>query len=209
MRWRTLGAWAAAFTVTWVAVAPAGQVTDVHVYRQKEVLRVDVDARDLLDDRTAMTVDSGLPGTCVYRLRLEDREKRTVAEQWVEMSLRLDLWENVYRLEGTGPPRSFDTLAAADSAWSRLRGHGLVAIDRLQPGAEYRLVVGIAVQPLAPEDRERVSRYVSRNSGGAGEELAIDVGKVVSRLFRGSDEGAAAGGHVGPYFRPQDLEVKP
>ncbi len=196
-------------TFTWVAVAPAGEVTGADVYRQGDRLLVDVMAADLLDERTTMTVDSGLPGTCVYHLRIEDRQHRAVVDQWVEMSLRLDLWEGVYLLEGTGAPRSFPTLAAADSAWSRIRGHGLVAIDRLQAGAEYRLKIGLAVQPLAPEDRERLSRYVSRNSGGAGEEVALDVGKVFSRLFRGSGGDASVESHVGEFFRLEDLEVRP
>ena len=153
---RLSAAGALLLSLVWIVASLAGQVTDVRVYRRSDHLYVDVTAARLLDERTAMTVDSGLPGTCVYRLRLEDREHRPVAERWVEMSLRLDLWENVYRLDGLGGPRNFATLAAADSAWSRVEAQRLCTADRLQPDARYRLLLTIAVQPLAPADRERL-----------------------------------------------------
>jgi len=197
-----------ALSLVWVVLVSAGQVTEVDIYQRGDQLQVDVVATDLLDQRTSMTIESGLPGTCVYGLRLEDDEQQPVVERWVEMSLRFDLWENIYRLDGLGGPRSFTTLAAADSAWSRIEVPGFCAAARLRSDASYRLILTIAVQPLAPEDRERLSRYVSRNSGGGGEELALDVGKVLARLFRGTGNGKRSGLHVGEFFRLGDLEVR-
>jgi hypothetical protein len=189
--------------------APAGVVKELTLFRGEGGVRVDLTAEDLLDERTALTVDSGLPGTCLMHLRVEDRDEETVAEQFVEWTLRYDLWENVYRLDGPRGAHVYETMAAADSAWSRLRSHLVCPGDRLHADRDYRLVVRIAVEPLAPEDRERLGRYVRRNSGGAGEELAFDVGAAISRLFGGSRGKESALRAATPYFRIDELGRRP
>ncbi len=185
------------------------EVTDLRVSRQEVWLCIDMQARELLDEHTALTVDSGLPGTCLYHIRLEDDQHTVAAEHYVEQSLRLDLWENRYILEGPNGRREFATLAAADSAWSRLEHHSICLLEQLQADRRYRVVIQIVVQPLATADRERLSRYVSRHSGSNSEELALDLGALFSRVLGGKGGGDQVLRHDGPFFAIRELEEGP
>ena len=192
--------------------APAfgqGRVTELLLFRMGESLRADVRAQDLLDERTTQTIESGLPGSCVYLLRLEDRSGRLVAERYVERSLRFDVWENRYDLESAEETLALPTLAAADSVISRLANCDLGPLSRLRPEEEYQLTLQIAVRPLGPEDRERFSRYVSRNSAGGGEDVALDL----SGLFGHATEETGSSRQViarsSPFFRAGDLREAP
>lgn len=191
------------------AEAATGRIVETRVYLDDGWVRLDLLAEDLLDERTALTIDSGLPGTCVYRLRLENRQRETVIEHYLEQTLRLDLWENIYFLEFRGQEQQFAALAAADSTWSRLEGFPLIRLSGLRPQQDYRLVVQVAVRPLAAEDRERMSRYVQRHSGTGSEELSLDVGALFAGLFGRKGGGQKVARHEGPWFGIVDLEVQP
>jgi Domain of unknown function (DUF4390) len=197
-----------------LALAPgtrtlAGQVAEARIYLDDGWVRLDLSARDLLDERTTLTIDSGLPGTCVYRLRIENRQHETVVEHYLEQTLRLDLWENIYFLQYRGAERSFESLADADDAWSHLQRYPLIRESGLRPEQSYRLIIQVAVRPLAAEDRERMSRYVQRHSGSGSEELSLDLGALLAGMFghKGGDEKVAR--HEGLWFGITDLEVQP
>jgi hypothetical protein len=187
---------------------PAGRIVELRLFRSRGSLCALVRARDLLDERTRSTVESGLPGTCIYHLLLEERDGRKTAERVVKRTLRFDLWNNRYLLEEEENVRTCATQAEADSALERLDRCDLGPLSRLQAGAEYRVVVRVAVRPLAPEDRERLSRYVSRTSGG-GEEVAFDVGAVFDHLLGGNARTVPVIEQIGPPFRPDDLPEAP
>ncbi len=187
----------------------AGQITDLRLFRSGGTLHAEVRSRDLLDERTRSTIESGLPGTCLYFFRVEDRAGRAVAEVYVERTLRFDLWENRFLLEGGDQPLSLTSAAEADSAFSHLADRVLGPLHRLPPGKEYRVVVQIAVRPLAPEDRRRLSRYVSRTSGGGGEEVALDLSVVFGRILGEKSKSRPSIQHTGPYFRVDDLSEGP
>lgn len=200
---------AAALTVTLAYGAPTGLVTDLRLSCDGGWLHAEVRARDLLDERTRLTIESGLPGTCLFQLRLEDRTGRPIEERYVERTLRFDLWENRYLLEEGDEPRALPTREAADSAFSHVADCRLVALSRLLSNGEYRVVVQIAVRPLAPEDRQRLSRYVSRTSAGGGEEVALDLGVVFGRILGEKSSSRPTVRHVGPFFRVADLPGQP
>jgi len=194
--------------VAWSAQA-GGIVEVIHLYRQAGQVRLELRAREILDQRTASTVDSGLPGTCVYHLQLLNEAEQVIEEFVLELTLQLDLWENRYLLDSPSGRHVFPSLAAADSAWSHLVGIDICPTPRLTPGLGYRLQVQIAVQPLAPEVRARLSRYVSSNSSRNREELALDLGAVFGRIL--GDDGSDSD-HVrfaSPWFRLGDLEERP
>ena len=186
-----------------------GQVTELRPYRAGGWLRAVVRAHDLLDDRTRSTVESGLPGTCIYGLRLEDRSGRLLAETFVERTLRYDLWENTYLLQQEDVTSPYSNLAAADSALSYLADCGICPLNRLEGSAEYRIVVRIAVRPLATEDRERLSRYVSRTTAGEGEEVSIDLGALFNHIIGEKGKSKRVVEHSGLYFRLAELEEVP
>lgn len=192
-----------------VAGAGPGQVTDLRPFRSGGSLCVEIRARDLLDERTRLTVESGLPGTCLYLLRVEDRGGRAVLERFVERTLRFDLWENRFLLEDERGARALPSRAAADSAFSHLADCALGPLTRLHAGQEYRVVVQIAVRPLAPEDRRRLSGYISRTSGGGGEEVALDLSVVFRGILGGKARSKPSAQHAGPFFRVDELPEGP
>ena len=82
-------------------------------------------------------------------------------------------------------------------------------LSRLESDVEYHLSVVVEVLPLAVEDQDRLSRYISRRGGGTREELDLDLGSIFGRLFKGGRSGRTSISHRGPTFRPQNLEVRP
>ncbi len=187
----------------------AGAITDLRLFRRQDLVRAEVRATGLLDERTTLTVESGLPGTCLYLFRLEDRAGRAVAERYLELSLRFDLWENRYLLQSGDGTIALPTLAAADSALSYLPGAEICPLSRLRSGDEYRLVLQIAVRPLAPEDRERLSTYVNRNSAGGREEVAVDLGALFGRVMEEKEGARQVVRQASPFFRATDLPEAP
>jgi hypothetical protein len=189
--------------------AGQGSVTELLLFRNSESLRTEVCAQDLLDERTTLTIESGLPGTCVYRLRLEDRSGGLVAERWVERSLRFDLWENRYVLESEEGTLALPTLAAADSAISRLVNCDLCPLSQLRSTEEYRVILQIAVRPLGTERKKRLSRYVNRASAGGDGAIALDLNALFGHVMAETESSRPVIGRVSPFFRAGDLEVTP
>jgi hypothetical protein len=190
-------------------VYSAGRVEDLRLFRCGGWLRAEIRALDLLDPRTTSTIESGFPGTCVYRVVLEDRTGRAVAQRYVAQSLRVDFWENRYRLEGPDGTRTFPGLAPADSALSHLASCAVCPVTQLRSGEEYRLVVLIAVRPLAPADREHLSRYVTRNRGLDNEDVTLDLEAIFARVFGAPEEDGGVIRHAGPFLRVADLPEEP
>jgi hypothetical protein len=189
------------------APASAGRIAEARLHVTGGTVRVDLRALELLDPRTASTIDSGLPGTCVFGLQIESR-REIVVEQFIEQHLRLDLWENIYLLRRGIAEQRFSSLASADSAWSHLKDVELVRRSVLLPERQYRLVVQVAVRPLAAEDRERMSRYVKKHSGSGSEELSLDLGALFSGMFGRGNQEQVVRFETG-WFRPSELEVRP
>jgi len=190
-------------------VSGAGTVEQLRPFRHQGRLFVEIKASDMLDRHTASTIDSGLPGTCVYHILIEDANQALVAERYLDLNLRLDLWENQYLLDGPTGLISFNSLAAADSAWSHLPGVDLCDIEQLAPDQSYRIQVQIAVKPLAPEDQARLSHYVSNNSGRNREELALNLGALFGQLLGSRNSDQTQTNRVGPFFIRQELEQQP
>jgi hypothetical protein len=112
-------------------------------------------------------------------------------------------------MESAEETLALPTLAAADSAISHLANCDLCPLSRLRSEEEYQLTLQIAVRPLGPKDRERFSRYVSRNVAGGGEEVALDL----SGLFGHAEEEKGSSrqviGRASPFFRAGDLGEAP
>lgn len=202
----------AAFLAAWLlpaSVQAERGIDALHLFVQGEGVFLDLGTRELLDERTRRTVESGLPGTCIFWVRIADGAGRIVREQILQHSLRFDLWEGHYVVEGMDAVSTYATLAAADSAWASPRALPLGPVDRFVRGAEYVLEVAIDVQPLAAADRERLGRYVSGAGGGTSEEVVFDLGALVSRVFGQADASVDGRTSAVLRFRPESLEVRP
>lgn len=190
------------------AVADTPAVVDVVVYAQDGWLRADITLRDVIDARTASTIDSGLSGVCAYEVAIQRRDGRTLGRRVWTYRLDYDLWADRYVLHGPDGQREMPSLAAMDSVCTHLTGVDLAPLSQLAPDAAYRLAVTVEVLPLGAEDRDRLSRYVSRRGDRDREDVDLDLGSLFGELF-GGGSGAATGTYTGPAFRPDDLERRP
>ena len=162
----------------------------------------------LIDQRTASTIDSGLPGICAYEVTL--RGPGDQVRERVTWTLRLehDIWEDRYLVRGPEGARQVASIAAMDSAAAHVAGLRLLPVAELQADREYRLQLSVEVLPLGAEAEDRLTRYLSRRGGGSREELDVDLGSLFSRVFGG---GGGGGGRTsiswtGPRFRPAGLD---
>ncbi len=198
---------ALALAVWLLAATPvtAGRVVEVEPYRADGWLYVDVHTADLLDPRTRSTVESGLPGHCRLRLELRDAHDEVAVRRVVERVLEFDLWEDVARVRQASDARAFRSIDAADSAWSHFAGLRLLPWERVDADGRYRLHVQVRVEPFGPEERARVSEYVSESERGDRRELAFDLGGLVGRLVGRGGDGDDATVWTSPPFRPATL----
>lgn len=183
-----------------VAATFAASVVDAIPRRSGAWLVVDVITQDLLDERTRSTVESGLPGSCVLHVELQDRDGAISFARTVERSLVFDLWEDVARLTEGARERVFPLLAVADSAWARFDAIPLAPWTSLASQTTYRLRVHLSVQPLGQEERERVSRWVTRSEQDERRAFAVDLGGLVRRFVGGAAREETSPVWIGPPF---------
>jgi len=186
------------------AVAAPG-VVDVEVHAHAGWLEADIQIENLIDLRTASTIDSGLSGFCAYEVAVVGPNALIVGRRTWTLRLDHDLWEDRYLVTGPDGEQEVAGLAAMDSVCSRLEAVRLLPLDRLDPDLEYRLTVSVEVLPLASVDSQHLSQYLSRLGGGAREELDLDLGSLFGRLFKGGRAGRTTAAHTGPVFRPRNL----
>ncbi len=191
------------------AEGPAASVVSAEVHVRDDWLHASVQFRNLLDLRTASTIDSGLSGVCAYEISVLGPGDAALGRRTWTLRLEHDLWEDRYVISGPDGDMDVAGLAAMDSVCSRIDAVRLVPLSRLEPDGVYSLTVVVEVLPLAMEDQDRLSQYISRRGGGTREELDLDLGSLFGRIFKGGRSGRTTISHRGPTFRPQALEVRP
>lgn len=182
----------------------AGRIVDATPHLADGWIAVDVRARDLLDDRTRSTVESGLPGSCRLLVELRDASDRLAARRAVERVLEFDLWEGIARVRDGRGETVFGSIAAADSAWSRFLSIRIAPVSRLDATRPYRVFLRVEVESFGSEERARVSRYVSDTADGERREVAFDLGRLVGELVGSDDEDDEV--WRGPSFVPAELD---
>ncbi len=192
-----------------IAGGAGASVVSAEVHARDAWLHASVQFADLLDLRTASTIDSGLSGVCAFEVSVLGPGDTALGRRTWTLRLEHDLWEDRYVIVGPDGETEVSGLAAMDSVVSRIDGVRLLPMSRLEPDVEYHLTVVVEVLPLAVEDQDRLSRYISRRGGGTREELDLDLGSIFGRLFQGGRSGRTSISHHGPTFRPRTLEVRP
>jgi hypothetical protein len=202
-----LGLSAAGLAVADEPATPSVVSASVHV--RGDWLHADVRLRDLIDDRTASTIDSGLSGVCAYEVAVLGPNDEVVGRRVWTLRLEHDLWEDRYLVASADRELALPSLAAMDSVCSHVHDLRLAPLARFEPGEEYRLVVAVEVLPLGAEAQDRLSRYISRRGDTSRRDVDLDLGSLFGRLFTGRDAGRASLSHRGPAFRADTLERRP
>ena len=187
--------------------ARAGHVVDAQVRHEGDWLVVDLRLADLLDPRTRSTVESGLPGSCLLEIELRDEDAEFAMTRRLERSLEVDLWEDVVRLIEDGRELVFRSLAEADSAWSTWSSLRMARWSTLPQDRHYHLQISVHVEPLGAEERERVSRWVSRSEHNDRRDYSIDMGGLVRRFFGSAEEDRDVNLWRGPPFTLEAIPV--
>lgn len=182
----------------------------VEVYRSGEWLACEIRSSHMLDERIRSTVESGLPGACLYDLRLKWSDNGEVLRLPLEFSLRLDLWEENYYVEGAGRSESYASIDRADSAWAHLGEIRLVRLDELDANRSLELEVVLLVSPLGAEQRAWIDGYVSQANRDQRNELTFNLGGILKKVFGGGESGGSASARQAvPPFTVNALESRP
>jgi len=183
------------------------QIQRVDVYAKDGWLACRVRASGLMDHRIESTVESGLPGACVYHVRLRYQDNGEIVSRPFELRLRLDVWNEQYVLESSLGEEIFLSLAAADSAWAHPAEIRLIEIDTVSPTRWLEVQADIFVSPLGADSRAWITDYVSQRSSGDRDEFSLDVGGLLRRfLGKGRKKGRA---FVAPAFQANSVERVP
>jgi len=198
---------AVALLVMAAATVRAGaEVVSARVTVRDDWLYADVTLRDLLDPRTVSTVESGLSGTCTYRVALLGEGGEPAGQRVWRLRLGRDLWEDQYLVSGPDGDLRLPDWAAVDSVCTHVVALPLAPLLRLEAGVAYQLAVAVEVQPLAPDEQDRLSQYLSRRGGtGDREEVDLDLGGFFGRLFGRGRAGHESVAYLGEPFRRGDL----
>ena len=186
------------------------RIDQLEVYRSDGWLVCEIRSSEMMDSRIRSTVESGLPGACLYDLRLKWSDNGEILRLPLKLSLRLDLWEDTYYVEGAGQQESFASLDRADSAWAHLGGVRLMRLDQLDANRSLELEVVLLVSPLGAEQRAWIDDYVSQANRNQRNELSLNLGGFLKKVFGKSDatDQASASMASAP-FTVRGLEARP
>lgn len=186
------------------------RIEGLEVYRSNGWLACEIRSSEMMDPRIRSTVESGLPGACLYELRLKWSDDGEILRVPLQLSLRLDLWKEVYYVEGAGRRERFASLALADSAWAHLEGVRLLPLDQLDANRALELEVMLIVSPLGAEQRAWIDDYVSQASRNQRSELSLNLGGFLKKVFgKDSGTGQASANLVSAPFTVRGLEARP
>lgn len=182
----------------------------LEVFRSDGWLACEIRSGQMMDERIRSTVESGLPGACLYDLRLKWSDNGEVLHLPVRLSLRLDLWEESYYVEGAGLSEQFATIDMADSAWAHLDEVRLLRLDQLDANRPLELEVVLLVSPLGAEQRAWIDDYVSQANRNQRNELSLNLGGLLKKVFGNQEGGGQSSARlsIAP-FTVNGLEARP
>ncbi|MGQ0722483.1 MAG: hypothetical protein ACT4PE_13055 [Candidatus Eiseniibacteriota bacterium] len=187
-----------------VAIEPARSATHV---------TCTVQTAHLPGDRLSSSLESGLPSAIEMDLDLFDGRDRVVGTNRVFLRVAFDLWEEVFRVEGAGEPRSFADLAGLEGFLGRIPRLPVAALGPLDGAKQHRIRVALQLHPVAPKEAERLGQWVAGESGESGEtadpdgrEVSVSLGEVIRFFYRGARRaGAAESERFSAWFVPDAL----
>jgi hypothetical protein len=171
-------AWVGAVFLSLTFLGGAARAQDIVPLRpaqlsfdDKQMLRVSVVYRDVIDADTSAKLMGGLPTTIVMRAYVFlESGGPALAATFKACRVIFDLWDEVYRID-IAQTGSRDVVTASATLEGVLRrcaeADRLAVVPRsLLPQASRYYVGGIVeINPVSPEMLERIKRWVSRPSG--------------------------------------------
>jgi hypothetical protein len=162
-------------SATYAAAASAEDPAPIRpaqlTWDDKQMLRVSVAYRDVVDGAAAAKLMGGLPTTIVMRAYVfHESGGAALAATFKACRVIFDLWDEVYRIEIAQTGTS-DVVTASPTLEGVLRRCaeadrlGVVTRALLPPSASYYLGGIVEINPVSPEMLERIKRWVSRPSG--------------------------------------------
>jgi hypothetical protein len=140
---------------------------------EKQIVRVNVGYRDVVDGATVSRLNSGLPTTIVMSAYVfREGGGPGIAATFKSCRVIFDLWNEVYHIELTqaGAPKEDQIAATLEGVLRRCtESDRLVVAPRsiLSPPGNYYLGAIVEVNPVSPAMLDRIKRWVSRPSDTA------------------------------------------
>jgi hypothetical protein len=135
---------------------------------EKQMLRVSVGYRDVVDRATAAKLRGGLPTTIVMSAYVfREGGSQGLAATFMSCRVIYDLWNEVYNIELTQPgaPKEEKFAINLEGVLRHCtESDRLLVAPRatLSPPGSYYLGVLVEVNPVSPEMLDRIKRWVSR-----------------------------------------------
>ena len=164
-------------------------------FDDKQVLRMSVGYRDVVDAATVAKLKGGLPTTIVMSAYLfRDGGGPWVAATFKTCRVIFDLWNEVYRIElsQAGAPKEDQVSATLEGVLRRCAETDRLAVAgraTLPASGSFYLAALVEVNPVSPDMLDRIKRWVSRptdtSTAAPGDALfGSFVGLFVARIER-------------------------
>jgi hypothetical protein len=136
------------------------------VWEEKQVLRVSVSFREVVDAATTKKLQSGLPTTIVTTFGVfREADAQPFAGIRKTCVVTFDLWDDLYHIKINGAPDDFVALSL-DGVLRRCTDLDIAAPRAaLSVPGRYLVRAQALVNPLSPDMIERIKRWVSRPVG--------------------------------------------
>lgn len=200
--------------LTWWQTALAAdtpaRVTDVTPGVAGDLVVCSLRTEGLPGAKLLQSMQSGLVSAVELEMALVDERERIVAGNHLSLQLGFDLWEEIFSVRSDGTERRFGSLADLEGYLEELGGVPVAPLVRLEPGARYRLHIGLQVHPIAPAEQDRVEDVIAgeqrpRREGRDEQEAQVSMGQLIRFFFKGGDKGGAHQA-VSAWFTRKDLD---
>lgn len=139
---------------------------------ERQMLRVSLAYRDVVDPATSAKLLGGLPTTIVMRAYIfRESGGEAVAATYKACKVVFDLWDEVYRIEisQTGVADSFTVSPSLEGVLRRCAEADKLAVvhrSLLAPTDRFYVAGIVEVNPVSPDMLDRIKRWVNRPSDG-------------------------------------------
>lgn len=193
-----------------LAADPAARVTAVTPGRAGDLVVCRLQTEGLPGEKLLQSMRSGLVSAVELEVAVVDDRRQIVAGNHLSLQLGFDLWEEIFSVRGDGAERRFGDLADLEAYLAELTEVPVAPLVRLDPGARYRLHIGLEVHPIAPAEQDRVEEVIAgeRRPGREGrdeQEAQVSMGRLIRFFFKGGDEGGAHEA-VSAWFTRKELD---